>query len=108
MLWHRSSRQVQIQLPQLLCINVARFFFFYKGFIKGIYMAIRCVNIYSDLGTTFFLFLFLDSHMKKCLKYKILKEKKVVKFIPNHEECPIIPYAQSINYEAVLRFWPNP
>lgn len=67
-------------------------------------MAIRCVNIYSNLGTTFF----WDSHMKKCLKYKILKEKKLEEFIPKHEECPIIPYAQSINYEAVLRFWPNP
>lgn len=58
----------------------------------------------QQTGDNFFL---LDSHMKKCLKYKILKEK-IEEFIPKHEECPIIPYVQSINYEAVLRFWPNP
>lgn len=53
--------------------------------------------MYSKLGTTFL----LNSCMKKCLKYKILKEKKIEEFIPKHEECPIIPYVQSINYEAV-------
>lgn len=47
-------------------------------------MAIRCVNIYSNLGTT----LLWDSHMKKCLKYKILKEKKLKSSSPSMKNVP--------------------